>query len=144
MNRLFLIDSSAWIFALGARPVPEIRDRVAELVDSNLAALTSPIYFELASAAASSAETPRLLDYLSSLHPFPLLPEDWLQAASWLKGLRQKGLKAKTMDALIAYKAHKHGLVLLHADSDLDRIASAAGVETESYVRLVRARSGGR
>ncbi len=123
MSSLVLIDTSAWIFALGSRPVVGIRDRVTYLVEQNLAAITSPIFFELLSGVRSDGDSARLGVYLSTLHPFPFLIEDWIEAARWTSGIRKKGVKAKTVDALIAYKALKHGLTLLHADRDLDRIA---------------------
>jgi predicted nucleic acid-binding protein len=133
-----LIDSSAWIFALGSRPVQEIRARIEELVANNLAAITSPIFFELVSSEKSPAHSALLAAHLSALHPFPLLPHEWVEAAEWTREHRLKGHKLKTIDALIAYKAHKHHLTLVHADADMDRIASHSKVEVESYVRLVR------
>lgn len=138
MSRFYLIDSSAWIFTLGSRPVEAIRSRVEYLVENNLAAVTSPIFFELVSSEKSHSQSALLADHLSSLHPYPFLPEEWSEAAEWTRGHRQKGHKLKTVDALIAYKAHKHHLILVHADADMDRIASYAKVEVESYVGLLR------
>ena len=138
MNQLYLIDSSAWIFALGAKPMESIRERVEELVENNLAAITSPIFFELVSAEKSNAHSALLAAHLSALHPFPLLPQEWAEAADWTREHRQKGHKIKTVDALIAYKAHKHHLTLVHADADMDRIAAHTKLEVESYVKYVR------
>ncbi len=138
MNQLYLIDSSAWIFALGARPVEVVRARVKELVENNLAAITSPIFFELVSSEKSQAHSTLLAAHLSALHPFPMLPQEWAEAAEWTRGHRQKGHKLKTVDALIAYKAHKHHLTLVHADADMDRIATHANLVVESYVKHVR------
>ena len=138
MNQLYLIDSSAWIFALGPRPLEVIRARVEELVENNLAAITSPIFFELVSSEKNQAHSTLLAAHLSALHPFPLLPHEWAEAAEWTRAHRQKGHKLKTVDALIAYKAHKHHLTLVHADADMDRIASYAKLEVESYVRHAR------
>ena len=138
MNQLYLIDSSAWIFALGAKPVDAIRDRVVDLVQNNLAAITSPIFFELVSSEKSQAHAALLETNLSALHPFPLLPQEWVEAAEWTRSLRQKGHKIKTMDGLIAFKAHKHHLTLVHADADMDKIASHTKLEVESYVKYIR------
>ncbi len=138
MNQLYLIDSSAWIFALGSRPLEAIRTRVKELVENNLAAITSPIFFELVSSEKSQAHSTLLAAHLSALHPFPLLPNEWAEAAEWTREHRQKGRKLKTVDALIAFKAYKHNLTLVHADADMDRIASHSKLEVESYVRQVR------
>ncbi|MBI3323265.1 MAG: PIN domain-containing protein [Candidatus Omnitrophica bacterium] len=135
---LVLIDTSAWLFNFSPREVPRIRDRVAELVRKNLAAVTSPILFELLHGVPSGEEFGRWCRHLSSLHQFPLTEADWLKAAQWAQRLRSRGLKAKTVDFLIAYKAMRHRLVLLHADADFDRIARFVPLRVESCVRLAR------
>ena len=112
--------------------------RVEELVENNLAAITSPIFFELVSSEKSQPHSALLAAHLSALHPFPLLPQEWWEAAEWTRQYRQKGHKLKTIDALIAYKARKHHLTLLHADADMDRIAAYAKLEVESYVKFLR------
>ena len=110
-----LIDTSAWLFNFPPRVVPEIRERIVELVQRDQAAVTSPILFELLQGVRSGEEFRRLHQNLSRV-------------------------KAKTADFLIAYKAMRHRLTLLHADHDFDRIAAAVPLKTESYVRLVRSR----
>ncbi len=107
-------------------------------MENNLAAITSPIFFELVSSEKNQAHSSLLAAHLSALHPFPLLPQEWAEAAEWTRLHRQKGHKLKTVDALIAYKAHKHHLTLVHVDADMDRIASHGKLEVESYVRYVR------
>ena len=138
MTPLYLIDTSAWIFALGHQPVLEIRDRVRHLLDQNLAAVTSPILFELLSSTKTGHSSRQLQSYLLSLHPFPFLEEEWIKAADWTRSLRKKGLSVKTMDALIAYKAIQHNLIVLHADKDFDRIANKTSLKVESCVETAR------
>jgi predicted nucleic acid-binding protein len=41
------------------------------------------------------------------------------------------------MDALIAFKAQKHNLTLLHADRDFDRLSRATSFSTESFASSV-------
>ena len=141
MSSLTLIDSSAWIFALGSKPDPEIRENIKNLVESNRAAITSPILFELLSGAHSESDSIKLNSYLTALHPFPFVDSEWHEAAEWTRNLRRKGVKAKTIDALIAFKALKHNLILLHADADLDRIARKTSLRVESFVQHVRNRT---
>lgn len=138
MNSLVLIDSSAWLFTLGPHPVSVIRDRVTYLLEQNLGAITSPILFEILSGTKNPMDSQQLKAYLLSLHLFPYLPEDWLEAAAWTQSLRKADLKLKTIDAIIACKAVKHNLILLHADEDLDRIARKSHLKVESYVDEVR------
>lgn len=107
-------------------------------MENNFAAITSPIFFELVSSEKNQAHSTLLAAHLSAIHPFPLLPHEWAEAAEWTRDHRQKGHKIKTVDALIAYKAHKHHLALLHADADMDRIAAHSKLKVESYVRHAR------
>jgi len=107
-------------------------------VEQNLAATTSPILFELLSGARTRADTEQLLNYLSALHPFPVIPEEWIEAALWTQSVRSKGVKVRTIDALIAFKAAKHRLVLIHADKDLDRVSKRMNLQVESYVDVAR------
>ena len=135
---LVLIDTSAWLFNFPPREVPHIRDRITDLVRNNRAAVTSPILFELLHGVPTGEEFNRWCQYLSSLHQFPLTETDWLKAAQWAQRLRSRGLKAKTVDFLIAYKALRHRLTLLHADTDFDRIARFVSLRVESCVRFAR------
>ncbi len=64
--------------------------------------------------------------------------EEWSDAAEWVTTIRKKGVKVKTIDALIAYKAVKHKLTLLHADTDLDRLAKKTNLHVESFVDAAR------
>lgn len=135
---LVLIDTSAWLFNFPPRVIPEIRQRITELLQEDQAAVTSPVVFELLQGARSGAEFNGLLQHLLSLHSFPVTETDWLKAAQWAQRLRARGLKAKTIDFLIAYKAMRHRVVLLHADRDFDRIARVVPLKVESYVKLAR------
>ena len=131
---LVLIDTSAWIFNFGPRPVPAIRERITQLMEQDRAAITSPIQFELLQGCRTGEEFRRLQERLSGLHPFPMTESDWLKAAQWAQRLRSRGAQAKTVDFLIAYKAMRHRLTLLHADRDFDRIARWVPLKIESYV----------
>lgn len=142
---LVLIDTSAWLFNFPPRVVPQIRERITNLVSRDLAAVTSPIAFELLQGAGTGGEFQRLHQHLSGLHQFPVTASDWLKASQWAQRLRSRGLQAKTLDLLIAYKAMRHRLVLLHADRDFDRMAAVVPLKVESYVRVVRTQTvGGR
>ena len=137
---LVLIDTSAWLFNFKPRVVPEIQKRIRELLYQDRAVITSPILFELLQGARSGEEFGQLHQHLSSLHQFPVTESDWLKAAQWVQRLRSRGVSVKTIDSLIAYKAMRHRLTLLHADRDFDRIAKWVPLKVESYVRSIRSR----
>ncbi|MCB4757529.1 MAG: hypothetical protein LHV69_10960, partial [Elusimicrobia bacterium] len=93
MRSIYLVDTSAWLFALGCRPKPEIYGRIQYLVENNLVAIVSPIQYELLSGIREEADVIRLQSYLSSLHPFPFMAAEWLEAVAWAQSVRNKGLK---------------------------------------------------
>ncbi len=74
---------------------------------------------------------------ITSLHIYPFDKDEWVSAARWTQKWRRKGIKVKTMDALIAFKAQKHNLTLLHADRDFDRLSRATSFSTESFASSV-------
>jgi predicted nucleic acid-binding protein len=131
---LILVDTSVWIYILRQKPHPELRARVADLVLSNAAAITEPVLFELLRGAQDSHESETLKSRLRSLHPIPFLPTDWSDCAFWTAKLARRGLTVKSMDALIAFIAHQHNILLLHADRDFDRIAALGQLRVESWV----------
>ncbi len=135
---LVLIDTSAWLFNFRPRVIPEIRDRIVDLLRQDRAAITSPVLFEVLQGTRSGEEFSRFSQHFSSLHQFPVKESDWLKAAQWVQRLRSRGIHAKTVDFLIAYKAMRHRLVLMHADRDFDRIARFVSLKVESYVRAAR------
>lgn len=138
MSHLVLVDTSVWLFALGDRPIAEIRDQVQSLVENNLAATNVAIMYELLSFTMAAGQRTQLTDYLSALHLFPLSHRDWMAAALWMATLRSKDIKLKSMDALIAYTALQNDATLLHADSDFDKFCPAAEVRSQSCVTLAQ------
>ncbi len=135
---LVLIDTSAWLFNFPPRVMPAVRERITVLLQQDLAAITSPILFELLQGTRSGEQFRQMHQHFSSLHQFPVTEADWLKGAQWAHRLRLSGITAKTVDFLIAYKAMRHKLTLLHADADFDRLARVVPLRVESFVRQVR------
>jgi len=140
---LVLIDTSAWIFNFPPKVIPAVRERIIALLEQDLAAVASPILFELLQGSRSGEQFRQVHQHLSGLHPFPMTESDWLKAAQWASCLRLRGITVKTMDFLIAYKAMRHKLTLLHADADFDRLARVVPLRVESFVRQVRSAHAG-
>jgi len=124
-----LIDTSVWIRALGPSPIVPVRDLVSGLIERHEAAVCAPIAFELLRGVPDKRQFDELLDYLANLQS---LPVDWVAAARWSSDTIIRRLKVKSMDLLIAHTAVVHGVVLLHADSDYDRLARATGLKVEN------------
>jgi predicted nucleic acid-binding protein len=104
------------------------------LVLENQAAVSTPIRFELLRGARTTQQAQQLATRLDALHFFPLSETDWIEAALWARGLSESGVSAKSMDILIAFKAERHDLTLLHMDRDFDRIARTKKIKVESWV----------
>ena len=135
MTAYRLIDTSVWIDALGARPIPRVRDLVASLVEKHEAAICPPIAFELLRGVHDPKSFDELQDYIINLEG---LPVDWIEAARWASIPAIRSLKVKSMDLIIAHTALVHGMKLVHADEDFDRLSRKVPLKVESLVSIVR------
>lgn len=123
---------------LGSRPLVPLRDRVVSLVLDNQAATTPVIIFEIMRGTRTLQEAERIKHRLKSLHVLPFLEADWSEAAEWGARLARKGVSAKSMDILISFKAVQHGLTLLHADKDFDRMSKRSTLKVESWANRIQ------
>ncbi|MEK7475655.1 MAG: PIN domain-containing protein [Candidatus Coatesbacteria bacterium] len=135
MTAVRLLDTSVWIRALGAHAVPRVRDLVQGIVERHEAATCTPVAFELLRGVPDPGEFDELLDYLMNLNS---LPVDWVGAARWAASPAIRSLKVKSMDLVIAHTALANGAVLVHADSDFDRLARSVQLKVESLAGVSR------
>ncbi len=136
MSGFFLPDTSVWIAGAGPNGVPEIQSRLEFLIERRLIAIIPPIYFELMSHPFAGQEAWR--SNLDGLRFFPMETDDWREAADWTADARRRGSKVRSMDALIAFMAHKHRLTLIHADIDLEKLARKVHLKVESHLVAAR------
>lgn len=111
---------------------------MGSLVLDNQAATTPPILFEILRGVRTPKEAEHLKHRLRSLQVLPFLETDWSEAAEWGARLARKGVSAKSMDLLIAFKALQNGLTLLHADRDFDRLADRSSLKVESWAGRIK------
>ncbi len=137
MAPLFLVDTSAWIFALRRNPVQAIRDRVDALLESDVVATCGLVELELLGGTANENEYARLQSRLMALHRLPIMEKDWEAAAHLAFSLRRVGITVPFTDVLLSALALRHGLVLLHADRDMDLIAKKSSLQGESLVDAI-------
>ena len=135
MTAFKLIDTSVWIHALGSRPVASVRDLVADIVEKHEVAICPPIAFELLRGIPDAKAFEELQEYLVNLEGLPI---DWLNAAKWASSPAIRALKVKSMDLIIAHTALVHGVKLIHADDDFDRLSRKVPLKVESLVSMVR------
>ena len=63
----FLVDTSAWIFALKSESAQEIRDRIGQIISDEELFTTGIIKLELLSGTKTQKEFDRLKKYLDAL-----------------------------------------------------------------------------
>jgi len=134
---LFLVDTSAWIFALRKDFLPAIKDRIEILLKENVIFTTGMVKLELLSGTNSKSEFQRLKLRLDALDSVEWDSALWENAYNLAFDLRRKGITVPYTDILIASCALKIGAILVHADAHFDLMQKHAGLRAESYVNEV-------
>lgn len=121
-----IIDSSSWIESLRDRGDPEVRARVASLLESGEAAWCPIIRLELWRGVQSSAER-RALEFLNGrITMLDIDAQVWGAAYHLMLKSRAAGLTAPVADVLIVATAQHHATDLEHCDRHLDRLLKLA------------------
>lgn len=132
----YLIDSSIWIRLFRKRLNQDMADRVDRLLAERLAAVNGFIGLEVVSGANNEREYKQSGDNLAALQQLTISESTWTRAARLGYDLRRRGLPNRSADLLIAASAIEHGAVLMHADTDFDRIAEHSELKVESYASI--------
>lgn len=130
----YLVDSSAWIFALRRRPSEAIQRRIRELAELDAVAICGLVELEILGGATNETEYQQLERQLRGLHRLPTDEADWNSAARLAFSLRRSGVTVPFPDLLLAALALRHGAILVHADRDFDLIANHSPLRVESLV----------
>ncbi len=142
-STLYLVDSSAWIWALRKNPIRQIKDRIDVLLGADGIATTGLVKCEILAGAASKTEYDDLRVFFGALHYLDTTEEYWERAARLGFQLRRKGMTITTADLLIATIAAQTKSMLLHADKHFDYIANAGvGLRAESFTKSLPRRWG--
>ena len=88
----WMVDSSAWIFALRPKPFPPIRDRIDYLLAEGRILITGMIELELLAGARTRKELIHLRELLAGLENVNVRPSDWASAAEMGFELRRKAI----------------------------------------------------
>lgn len=134
---LYLVDTSAWVFALRKRPQETIRQRIDRLLELGTVATCGLVELELLGGALSEQEFARLEMRLWGLHRLPTDEADWNSAARLAFSLRRAGVTVPFADLLLAALALRHEAILVHADRDFDLIANHSPLRVESLVGAI-------
>ena len=137
-NDTFLVDTSAWLFALRKDANPEIKSRLDTLLREDIVRITGIIKLELLGGTRTREEFSRLKTRLDALPYVPMEePLLWDLAYEMAFDLRRKGVTIPYTDILIASAAIKEDIILLHADVHFDQVAKHSTVRVESFVNRI-------
>jgi predicted nucleic acid-binding protein len=137
-NETYLVDTSAWLFALRKDANPAIKSRLDALLREDAIAIIGIVKLELLGGTRTREEFSRLKRRLDAL-PYismekPLL---WDLASEMAFNLRRKGLTIPYTDILIASAAIREDVTLLHADIHYDQVAKHSRLRVESFVNRI-------
>lgn len=135
---MFLVDTSAWIFALRKQPLPQLKNRIDHLLMLDIVKTFGMIRLEILGGAKTEEEFDRLKNRIGALEEISSDSELWESAGRLSFDLRRKGLTIPSTDILIAAAALKSESTLLHADAHFDVIASEIDLKVESYISQVK------
>jgi predicted nucleic acid-binding protein len=138
LSELFLVDTSAWIFALRKDFLPVIKDRIEYLLKENVIFTTGMVKLELLGGTKSENEFHRLKSRLDALESVKCDSGLWEDAYNLAFGLRRKGITVPYTDILISSCALKIGATLVHSDAHFDLIHKHSDLEVESFVNEIR------
>jgi predicted nucleic acid-binding protein len=127
---IYLLDKSAWIQTQHSRDAAR---RIAELIRRGGLALWTMTALEILYSARNAEEYNRDYARLTTLPWVDLTTPR--RAAELQHDLAQRGWHRTSIpDVVIAATAAEHDLVVLHYDSDYERLAAAAGTTHEWIV----------
>ena len=133
-HNLFLVDTSAWLYALRKEFNSVIRERLDQLLKENRVITAGIIKLEILGGTKSEKEFQRLKMRLDALEECKTDTQLWEKAYDLAFQLRKKGVTIPYTDILIAATALSHEATLLHVDAHFDRAAQFSGLIVESYV----------
>jgi predicted nucleic acid-binding protein len=133
-HNLFLVDTSAWLYALRKEFNTDIKDRLDQLLRENRVLTAGIIKLEILGGTKSEIELQRLKIRLDALEECETDTRLWEKAYDLAFQLRRKGVTIPYTDILIAATALAHEATLLHVDAHFDLAAQFSSLKVESYV----------
>jgi predicted nucleic acid-binding protein len=121
-----LVDSSAWIEFLRRKGDPVVKQRVAQLIEADLAAYTCPVRFELFSGVKREEEGD-LEEAFRLSHHVPFETEDWQGAALLEREFRANGLTVPRNDLFVATVAVRARITVTCRDAHFDAMSRCLG-----------------
>jgi hypothetical protein len=135
-EKLFLIDTSAWILGLKRNSSNQVKNIITEILDKDLSATTGIIILELLQVTRTKKEYAEILSDLSTLYYFEENKEIWEKASQLGFNLRRRRKTIPSTDLLIASIALYYELILLHADNHFEQIQEHTHLKTNNLFQI--------
>lgn len=135
-NKLFLIDTSAWILGLKRNSSVQIKNILMEILDKDQSATTGIIILELLQGTKTKKEYEGIFSDLSALHYFKENKEIWGKASLLGFELRRKGKTIPSTVLLIASISLYYDLDILHADNHFEIIKLNSNLKTTDLNKI--------
>lgn len=116
-----LIDTCAWIDFFKSK-TGALGNLVAELIETNQAAITGVVIAELLQGVKQEKESRRLRVLFHSIYYLPTEDNDWFNAGQLAQQLRAKGISLPLTDVLIAVIAQRYALPVLTLDKHFQHL----------------------
>ena len=136
-EKVFLVDTSAWILGLKRNSSNQIKNILTEILDKDLSATTGIIILELLQGTRTKNEYSEILSDLAALHYFEVNKEIWEKSSQLGFDLRRKGKTVPSTDLLIASIALHYNLTLLHADNHFEQIQEYTNLKTKNLYKIL-------
>jgi len=136
-NNLFLVDTSAWLFALRKDFMAEVKDRIDYLLKENAIITTGIVKLEILGGTKTQKEFQRLKTRLDALDMVETDTALWEEAYRLSFEFRRKGITMPYTDILIAACALRTESTVVHADAHFDLMANHTSLKVESFVQIV-------
>jgi predicted nucleic acid-binding protein len=116
-----LIDTCAWIDFFKSQ-TGTLGNQVAELIETNQAAITGVVIAELLQGVKQENESQRLRVLFRSINYLPTEDSDWFNTGQLAQQLRAKGLTLPLTDVLIAVIAKRYAIPVLTLDKHFQHL----------------------
>ena len=121
---MYLIDTSVWVALLRQNSNLEMRERVANLIESGTAAWCPIVRAELLYGARRANERKRLNELASLLVELPMDDKVWGKAYQMIDASRGDGISVPISDILVFACARHHRAKILSDDKHFEMLAS--------------------
>jgi predicted nucleic acid-binding protein len=131
MDKLCLVDTSVWIYALRKAFVAGIKSYVEQLIEDDRIVIVPIIKMELLAGTRTKKEFSRLKSRLDALPEVACNERLWEISQELAFKLRRKGLAIPLVDVLIIAGAKSANAVLIHRDRHFELAAKHVSFKAE-------------